>query len=797
PGGTSPGATAAGNMPALTAAGGMNGLVSLDATQEVSVLTRTNDAQYGRATGAQVLVVTRGGTNNFHGSAFEYFAHDALDARDWFANSRGLAQPRHRQNLFGATLGGPVRRDRLFFFAAYEGLRLRQPAVALTDVPSLAARRAAPANVSPFFNAFPLPTGSARADGFAEAAASYANPARHDAFSFRLDKRINDRLMITGRHDYAASSATTRGDDLFSLNTLNARHERTQTLTASAEYMLSARTVAELRGNFSRYAARSAYRLDDFGGAVLPATASFFTAPDVFSIFDLNGSNAALATGGESQSLQRQFQLLGALTTLRGAHAIKFGADYRRLFPVIGLRPFETNVLFNGVGEALTGPASRLNLYTRAPAQRPVFNNLSAYGQDEWRVSPRLSLTYGLRWELNLAPAAADGRDAFAVTQPDNLAQLALAPRGARLWRTTYGNFAPRVGLAYQLSNASRRELVLRGGFGVVYDTANDEVGHAYGDSFPFLAGQTHFNVPFTGSLPAAFPSLNLASPVGVPFVVFDPKLKLPYTLQWNLTAERALGSAQALSVAYVGASGRRLLRAQTVFEPNPDFALVRLVANDATSNYQSLQLQFNRRLRRGLQASVAYTWSKTIDDAAQDSGARTLLQSTDPRGERGPSDFDVRHTLSGLVSYKLPKLHIAGVSSSLLRNWTLDAIFNARSARPVGVVYAVPTSYGFAYLRPDSVAGAPLYLFEPNTAGGRRLNPAAFIVPDTERQGTLGRNSLRGFPFTQVDFALGREFKLTEGLHLQLKAEAFDLFNQDNFADPTGTDTSLGSRLS
>src|SRR5205085_2030182 len=234
----------------------------------------------------------------------------------------------------GTRLGGPVRRDRLFFFAAYEGLRLRQPAVALTDVPSLAARRAAPANVSPFFNAFPLPTGSARADGFAEAAASYANPARHDAFSFRLDKRINDRLMITGRHDYAASSATTRGDDLFSLNTLNARHERTQTLTASAEYMLSARTVAELRGNFSRYAARSAYRLDDFGGAVLPATASFFTAPDVFSIFDLNGRNAALATGGESQSLQRQFQLLGALTTLRGAHAIKFGADYRRLFPV-------------------------------------------------------------------------------------------------------------------------------------------------------------------------------------------------------------------------------------------------------------------------------------------------------------------------------------------------------------------------------------------------------------------------------------------------------------------------------
>src|SRR5205085_1590731 len=344
------GGTAAGNMPARTSAGGMNGLVTLDATQEVSVLTRAYNAEYGRATGAQVLVVTRSGTNEFHGSAFEYFGHDALDARDWFANSRGLQQPRHRQNLFGGTFGGPLQRNRLFFFGSYEGLRLRQPAVALTDVPSLTARSAAPANISPFFNAFPLPTGNARADGFAEAAVSYANPARHDAFSFRFDERINDRLMITGRYDYAASSATTQGGDLFSLNTSNARHDRMQTLTASAEYTLSAKTVAELRGNFSRAAARSAYRLDDFGGAIVPATTSFFAAPDVFSVFDLNGRDAALATGGESQSLQRQFQLLGAITTMRGTHTFKFGADYRHLFPVIGLRPFETNVLFNGVG---------------------------------------------------------------------------------------------------------------------------------------------------------------------------------------------------------------------------------------------------------------------------------------------------------------------------------------------------------------------------------------------------------------------------------------------------------------
>ena len=185
PGGINPGISAAGGTPALTASGGANGLASQSATEEVTVRNDRFTAEYGRGSGAQISVVTKAGTNQFHGSLFQYFGNNSVDASDWFANSRGLKQPARRLNNFGGTLGGPVSRDHIFFFLSYEGLRLRQPMTAITDVPSLSSRVAAPSGMQPFLKAFPIPTSAARPDGFAEFAASFANPARHDVGSLR------------------------------------------------------------------------------------------------------------------------------------------------------------------------------------------------------------------------------------------------------------------------------------------------------------------------------------------------------------------------------------------------------------------------------------------------------------------------------------------------------------------------------------------------------------------------------------------------------------------------------------
>jgi hypothetical protein len=331
---------------------------------------------------------------------------------------------------------------------------------------------------------------------------------------------------------------------------------------------------------------------------------------------------------------------------IAGVHTIKLGADYRRIFPIIGLRRQEQSLLFDGVAQALTGSAARLSFFTRPQSQRPVFNYASIYGQDEWRVTSNLTLTYGLRWELSPAPSASDGEAALAVNQVHDPARLTLAAPGTPLWKTAYGNFAPRVSVAYQPLQDDG--LIIRGSFGIHYELANSAVGDVYSDSFPFLNGQSEFNVPFS------FNGTSTTDPtvVSVPFSAFSPDLKLPYSLEWGASVQRSLGSTQSITAAYVGNAGRRLLLTSTLLKQNSNFEFLRLTTNKASSTYHSLQLQFNRRLSRGLGAVANYTWAKSTDNATQDLAARALFRSADAELERGPSNFDIRHTLTGYVSY-------------------------------------------------------------------------------------------------------------------------------------------------
>jgi Ca-activated chloride channel family protein len=794
PGGQSPGASASGSTPALTATGGTNPIVPVTAAAEVTVNTYGASAEYGRNSGAHISVVTMSGTNEFHGSSFYFFGHEALDANDWFANNQALSQPRHRLGEFGGTLGGPIQRDRWFFFTSYEGFRVRQPIVALTDVPSLTARQTAPANIQPLLNLYPLPNRVERSDGFAELATSFANAGRHDSGSLRLDGMPNEKLSLSGYLNITNSSADERGAGGFSLNTLNRLSNRAQTITGTATYVISPSAVAEFKANYSHFTARSAYWLDTFAGAVLP-NPSVFTQPApsrdsaLFSS-DLNARSTQIASGTAVTSSQRQFNVLGSASMLAGAHAIKVGADYRRIFPIIGLRQQEQSLLLDGVTQALTGTAARLNFFTRSQSQRPVFNDLSIYVQDEWRVTPKLTLTYGLRWELGLAPGTSDGGAALAVNQVDDPALLALAPPGTPLWKTTYGNFAPRVGVAYQ--PLPDDGLIVRGSFGILYDLANNAIGDAYSDSYPFLNGRSEFNVPFS------FNGTTTTNPtvISVPFSAFNPHLKVPYSMEWGASVLRALGSTQSISAAYVGNAGRRLLLTTTLLNQNSNFDFLRLTNNRASSNYHSLQLQFNRRFSNGLGAIANYTWAKSMDNFSPDSAARALFRGPDSELERGPSNFDIRHTLTGYVSYALPALFHSGFRNLVTRKWGIDSVFNIRSAAPVNVVYGMLTNFGVLYFRPDLISGMPLYLHDPNVAGGRRINAAAFSSPPDLRQGTLGRNALRGFPLSQFNLSLRRRFNFSERVILTIGAEAYNVFNHANFAASAGNDASIGTRF-
>lgn len=767
PGGESPGPSAAGNTPALTASGGANGLATLGSTQEVKIQTPAMAPEHGRVAGAQVEVTTRSGTNEFHGSLFHFFSNDELDANDWFANSLGLKQPAKRLNSFGGTFGGPIKRDQAFFFASYEGMRLRQPMVGITDVPSLSARAVAPAALRSFFDGFPVPNGATRPDGFAEFVSSFANPARHDAGSFRTEWMPTSKTTLYGRYSFSDSDAAQRGAGGFSLNTTNLIRSRSQTITGALTQILSSTAVLELRANYSRVRVNGSYLLDEFGGA---RPADLF--PTAAFTFDLNSRNAAWMAGDEQSSLQRQFNVNGSSSVIRNNHSFKFGGDYRRLSPRIDLRTSEENTLFNGVAQALTGIATRVSRLSFIDSQNPVFQSLSLFAQDDWRRTSRLTLTYGLRWELAPPPSTNDPHP-FAVDQINDPTTLKLAAPGSSLWKTTFLNFAPRAGVAYQLSDANNREMVLRGGVGIFYDLGQDSSGDIFANSIPFVSGSS-----------------------ALPLLAYDPHLKLPYVINWNVTLQRNLGSSQTLSATYLGSSGQRLLHTATLLDQNPDFSFLRLTTNRGSSDYRALQVKFDRSPRNGVAALVSYTLSRSMDNVAEDSTRRAIIASSNPEDDRGPSDFDIRHQLTGHLTYELPSPVSKGLGNKFLRNWALDSIFNARSAKPLNVVYMVPTSLGMAYLRPDVVSGTSLYIFDPLTAGGRSLNRAAFIIPSNSQQGSLDRNSLRGFALYQVDLALRRKFSFNENVALQIQADAFNVFNHTNFEDPSGNDLVAGNSL-
>ncbi|HEU4870875.1 MAG TPA: TonB-dependent receptor, partial [Pyrinomonadaceae bacterium] len=597
-------------------------------------------------------------------------------------------------------------------------------------------------------------------------AATFANAARHDVGSFRLHWNPLSTLQITGKYNFADSGADARGAGGVSLNTINRIRSRAQTTSGGFTWTASPNIVVELNANYSRLRVSGSQAFDSFGGAVVPADL-VSSVGESFN-FDLNARGANLMTGSEVANIQRQFNTIGSIMVVSGKHSFKFGADYRRMSPRLGFRALETNVLFDGV----TGIASRVGLFNRDAQQSPDFDNLSIYAQDEWRRTSRLTLNYGVRWELNPAPSN-DGTPPLAVDQINDPSQLAAAAPGTPLWKTTYLNFAPRFGIAYQLLGKNSPELMVRGGFAVLYDLGQQGAGDAFADSIPFVTG------------------------TGVPAIVFDPELKLPYTLNWNVALERSLGWGQSISAAYVGTAGRRLLHTQTLFDQNVEFRFLRLTTNAGRSDYRALQVQYNRSFSEGLGAGASYTWARSLDNVSEDSARFVVMTSADPALDRGPSDFDVRHQFNGFVSYDVPALFSTGVGNKIFRNWNVGSVANFRSAKPVNVVYLFPTPFGVAYFRPNVVDGEPFFIIDPALEGGKGINPAAFLVPSDLEQGDLGRNSLRGFPLQQIDLAVRRAFNFSEYVALQFRVDVFNIFNHPNFEDPFGRDRVLGSVFS
>ena len=566
----------------------------------------------------------------------------------------------------------------------------------------------------------------------------------------------------------------------------------TKTLTVGASMTLAPTMLNELRFNWSGTRGASYLVLDNFGGGEPPPAALLFPFGDAsdsaFSFVITGGTALNIFAGRNVDNTQRQINIVDTFSIVKGSHHVKIGIDYRQLSPTFAIRKYLQQIVFASPAVLNTGVASTVNIESNQPGTGFTFRNFSSYVQDTWSINQRLSLTYGLRWDIDWPPTGRGVTNPFAVTNFDDPTRVTLAARDEPLWKTNYTDFGPRVGASYQLSNAPGREMTLRGGGGLFFDLTSKRAGDVAGSGgFPYGTLKTIANVAYPMTAEQATPlPLVLAVPVSR-MSAFDPELKAPYIWQWNATLERALGSAQTLTIAYVGAAGRRLLRSDLHMNPNPNLGTLFLYRNADESDYKALQFQFRRRLTGGLQALASYTWSEAEDTGSSDGGSRLPIGRVPVESDRGPADFDVRHAFSAAVTYNIPAPGSGRAVTAVLGGWSLDGIFRARSATPVNVTMTRNLGFGNYAFRPDIVPGEPLYVDDPIAPGGRRFNRAAFVVPTDLRQGTLSRNALRGFPAQQLDLALRREFQVHAKIRLQMRAEFFNLFNRPNFADPSG----------
>jgi hypothetical protein len=796
------GETIGGAIPGFTSGGGTNGLVSVDAMQEFRVQTSSYAPEFGRTPGGQISIVTKSGTNQFHGTGYDYFRNEFFDARNYF-DAPPLLKPPLRQNDFGGTLGGPIIKDKTFFFFSYEGLRLQMPQTDQSVFYTASARAVVAPVFQPIINALPLPSGppidpacdNIASPCLANLTVAYSNPSVINATSIRVDHSIADKINLFARYNHAPSYDAVRYWEEVAYDTVN-----TDTLTVGATITFTPNKVNDLRANWSRTTGTTTNSLTYFYGSVAPPTSVLFPPASPYSpdrgeaifLFTAGANVMDVREGTEFANVQRQFNFVDTFDWIVGLHQLKFGIDYRRLRPTSKeSTTYLTGQETEGFQALVLGNVDTIVVLDKAPFSVNI-NNYSLFAQDTWKATNRLTLTYGLRWEINPPPESAmPGKPLYAVQGIFDSNPLAVV-HGA-LWHTRFGNFAPRIGAAFQVTPRT----VVRGGFGLFYDLGYGNVGEANG-GFPYIRSTFNFEpglgVPFDLSSPAFQPApfSTTIDPNVLGLVAVDPNLQLPLTMEWNAAIERELGANQRLTATYVGSDARRLLRQDNIFPPLlvgfGNGGSVQADRNAGCSHYNALQIQFQRRMAHGLQSLVSYNFSTSSDLGSNDqSGLSAASVSQVVLPPLTPSDFDIRNSIAGAVSYEMPAPPWGRAGKAILKSWAVDGLVRVSSAPPINVLASnfSPVIGGYSG-QADVVAGRPYWVADSTQPAGRALNPAAFSVPAEGSMGNFPRNGLRSpYSVNQTDLALRRSFNLTERLTLNVRAEYFNVFNHPMFGAP------------
>lgn len=750
-----------GALPSLSAFGSLDSMISLEAVGEMRVQTSSTFADSGRLPGAAIAITSQSGANDLHGSTLFRLRNQAVNANDWFANQAGFARPPLRLYDLTQTFGAPLKRNRTFVFLSYQHISLNQPFLWQQPVPAPVAGQPIAAWAQPLLQLFPPANGAVFTGGIGVWSGLSNQPAALDAGGIRLDQALTSRVSLFARYN---DSPSTNNFGSLDVNRLDLR---AQSLTAGLNARATPALTLDFRINQSQTVAHSLWLQNGSRNAsscplqpLIPVFGSNTANCNDLIRFTIAGAGT-LENGNEGDWTQRQFQVVQSAAWQRGRHSFSFGADFRSVDAIRRVPGGALSVVADQMSDLAD---ARYPWYAVSPplTQTAAIPELSLWAGDTWQLSPRLTLSLGLRWEYSPSPLTSG--PSWFFDPAVNGFQLFQQPRP--VWATSRRDFAPRFGLAYRVTPGGRT--VLRAGGGLYYDSSLS-IATDILNGGPMSIGQygSQRNGVFSTVLSYGF----------------APGLSLPEVRQWNVSIEHGFTARDLVSLGYVGSAGQGLIRRELGGPGTTTTALIALTTNYGFSRYQALQAQYRRQLARGLEFDAGYTWAHSIDNVSSDS----FLVWAGAANDRGSSDFDLRHMLSASASWELP--HPAGPRAlgRALGGWALSGVFHTRTGFPI-TVQESEEYMGISLInafRPTYMLGQPIWVADPNSPGGRRLNPIAFIQLPPGVQGNLGRNAIQGFGMEQLDLALTREFRIADRSWIQVRAAAFNALNQANFADP------------
>ncbi|HEV2664224.1 MAG TPA: TonB-dependent receptor [Blastocatellia bacterium] len=778
-------------------------LLGVETIREFRVLTNTFSAEYGRAAGGVFVAVTKSGSNDLHGSVFEFLRNDNLDARQFFdrctnaLTCKGGGKPEFRRNQFGGSIGGPIIKNKTFFFGSYEGLRELKGISTIAFVPSNSARLSvSDPRATPLLTLFPLPNGTDLGGGIAQFIGVTPRDSNGDFFTLKVDNQLSASDSLSLRYLVDDSDfVITRFFPQFPNQTFN----RKTLATIEERKFIGSNIVNEARFGFNRSTPSELVPVpgpNDPGGNI-----SFIAGRPVGELNVTGLSPAGTDRTNPKLFFQNDYQFTDNLFINLGKNNLKMGFSYDR-FQFNGRSESRTRgrLRFNSVTDLLAFNPRNSGALEGTPLSSDFVRGFrqSLFGiffQDDFKLTPRLTLNLGARYEFATSPDEVNGK----IANLRNITDPAVTV-GGTFFETPTKNIAPRFGFAYDVFGDGRT--AVRGGFGIFYEEAlfNAYRQAAYG-TLPFIQTSALSRAQVrAASLPVSPAAFGAGTPL-TEAITFD--LRPTYMMQYNLNIQREVFGA-VMSAAYVGSRGVNLFGqgdANTALVPggprrNPNFDTIRTAFQGFSSNYNGLNLSANRRFNNGLQFQAAYTFGKSLDNRSGNSGRQEYsngqARTFDPYNRRldyGRSDFDVRHTFTANLTYELPfGKGLDGFAGAALRGWQVNSIVKIATGIPfTPLVDGDPDFDGSTdnSARPDLIG-------DPNTGprtAEQWYNLSAFASPATGRRGAAGRNIVSGPNFRTVDLSLNKSFALTERLNLQFRAEAFNVLNRTNFDLPSNSD--------